>query len=211
MRDRDGAEIEALFADELAWREGAESVAHFGLLIAAVWDIARRAPYEHWRRRGRHRNEESPMRSILADLRFAVRSFSRQPGPTRSSCSRSRSGSRRIPLSSRIVDGLFLRPFPFPEAGSPRLPERARTDVESRVHRDQLSGLPHVARACALVRAHGALERDTASTSPTRSGAERAQRARRHVRLPEGVRHPSNARTYVHEGRRRARHRRAWS
>src|SRR6478609_5417716 len=42
----------------------------------------RRAPYEHWRRRGRRRNEDPAMRSFLADLRFAFRSFGRQPGAT---------------------------------------------------------------------------------------------------------------------------------
>ena len=77
MRERDGAEIEALFADESAAAQRGGIMRHLAFIAAAVWDTLRRAPYEHWRRRGRHRNEGSTMRSFFADLRFAIRSFSR--------------------------------------------------------------------------------------------------------------------------------------
>jgi hypothetical protein len=82
MRERDGAEIEALFAHESEDARASGVPRHLAFVIGAVWDILRRAPYEHWRRRGRRRNEDSTMRSFIADLRFAFRSFGRQPGAT---------------------------------------------------------------------------------------------------------------------------------
>ena len=114
MRNRDADDITALFTDEAdaARRRG---VFHFAwFVIAAAWDIVRRAPYEHWRRRGRHTNEESPMRSFIADLRFAIRSFSRQPGPTALIVLTLSLGVAANTAVFAIVDGLFLRPFPFP-------------------------------------------------------------------------------------------------
>ena len=66
MRDRDAAEIEALFADELSAARSSGLLAQLWFAIASALDIARRAPYEHWRRRGRRPNEESTMRSFIA-------------------------------------------------------------------------------------------------------------------------------------------------
>jgi predicted permease len=117
MRKRNGAEIEALFADESAAARARGTLRQLAFVIAAVFDILRRAPYEHWRRRGRHRNEDSTMRSFLADLRFAIRSFSRQPGPTALIVLTLTLGVAANTAVFAIVDGLFLRPFPFPEPG----------------------------------------------------------------------------------------------
>ena len=114
MRDRDGAEIAALFAEGAAAARSRGPLAHLWFVIAAAWDLARRAPYEHWRRRGRRSNEESSMRSFIADLRFAVRSFSRQPGPTALIVLTLTLGVAANTAVFAIVDGLFLRPFPFP-------------------------------------------------------------------------------------------------
>ena len=117
MRERDGAEIEALFAEESAAAQRGGIVHHLAFIVAAVWDISRRAPYEHWRRRGRHRNEDSTMRSFFADLRFAIRSFTRQPGPTALIVLTLTLGIAANTAVFAIVDGLFLRPFPFPDPG----------------------------------------------------------------------------------------------
>jgi len=116
MRDRDAAEIEALFADELSAARSSGLLAQLWFAIASTLDIARRAPYEHWRRRGRRPNEESTMRSFVADLRFAVRSFTRQPGPTALIVLTLALGVAANTAVFAIVDGLFLRPFPFPQA-----------------------------------------------------------------------------------------------
>src|SRR6476661_311485 len=115
MRERDGAEIEALFAHESEVARASGVPRHLAFVIAATWDITRRAPYEHWRRRGRRRNEDSTMRSFLADLRFAVRSFSRQPGPTALIVLTLTLGIAANTAVFSLVDGLFLRPFPFRE------------------------------------------------------------------------------------------------
>ena len=117
MRERDGKEIEALFAHESEVARASGIARHLAFVIAAVWDILRRAPYEHWRRRGRRRNEDSTMRSFLADLRFAFRSFGRQPGATALIVLTLTLGVAANTAVFAIVDGLFLRPFPFPEPG----------------------------------------------------------------------------------------------
>jgi hypothetical protein len=116
MRERDGAEIEALFAEESAAAQRGGIVHHLAFIVAAVWDISRRAPYDT-RRRGRHRNEDSTMRSFYADLRFAIRSFTRQPGPTALIVLTLTLGIAANTAVFAIVDGLFLRPFPFPDPG----------------------------------------------------------------------------------------------
>jgi predicted permease len=117
MRERDGAEIEALFAHESEDARASGVPRHLAFVIGAVWDILRRAPYEHWRRRGRRRNEDSTMRSFIADLRFAFRSFGRQPGATALIVLTLTLGVAANTAVFAIVDGLFLRPFPFPEPG----------------------------------------------------------------------------------------------
>ena len=117
MRERDGAEIEAMFADESEQARAGGVPRHVAFVIGAVWDILRRAPYEHWRRRGRRRNEDPPMRSFLADLRFAFRSFGRQPGATALIVLTLTLGVAANTAVFAIVDGVFLRPFPFPEPG----------------------------------------------------------------------------------------------
>jgi len=117
MRERDGAEIEALFAHESEAARASGVPRHLAFVIGAVWDILRRAPYEHWRRRGRRRNEDSTMRSFIADLRFAFRSFGRQPGATALIVLTLTLGVAANTAVFAIVDGLFLRPFPFPEPG----------------------------------------------------------------------------------------------
>jgi putative ABC transport system permease protein len=113
MRTRDGAEIEAMFLDEMETTRPRGRAAQSRLMLAAAWDLARRAPYEHWRRRGRRTDQESSMRSFIADLRFAARSFSRQPGPTALILLTLVLGVAANTAVFAIVDGLFLRPFPF--------------------------------------------------------------------------------------------------
>jgi predicted permease len=114
MLDRHHDEIEALFADEVAAARARGVLPYLWFVVAAAWDIVRRAPYEHWRRRSRRTNEESTMRSIIADLRFAVRSFGRQPGATALIVLTLTLGVAANTAVFAIVDGLFLRPFPFP-------------------------------------------------------------------------------------------------
>ena len=115
MRARDGADIEAMFLEELEAAHDKGWGASLRVVLAAAWDLTRRAPYEHWRRRGRRVNRESAMRSFVGDLRYAIRSFSRQPGPTALILLTLVLGVAANTAVFAIVDGLFLRPFPFRE------------------------------------------------------------------------------------------------
>ena len=87
LRETYGAEMEDLFAVELDDARDRGWLAVLRVCMAGAFDLVRRAPYEHWRRRGRtgpHEIslKEPKMSSLVADLRFAIRSFSRQPGAT---------------------------------------------------------------------------------------------------------------------------------
>ena len=113
MRARDGREIEAMLLEELREAGSRGGTAPLRVTIAAAWDLTRRAPYEHWRRRGRRVDQESAMRSFIADLRYAVRSFGRQPGATALILLTLGLGVAANTAVFAIVDGLFLRPFPF--------------------------------------------------------------------------------------------------
>lgn len=115
MRRRDGPAIEAMLAEEAFAARQRGTVLFLSFLLGALWDIARRAPYEHWRRRGRKPNDGyGSMRSFFSDLRVAVRSFSRQPGPTALIVLTLTLGVAASTAVFAIVDGLFLRPFPYP-------------------------------------------------------------------------------------------------
>ena len=116
MRDRDGPEIDALFLEDAIAARRRSVVAFLGFCAASAWDVLRRSPYEHWRRRGRHQaREEEMMRSLISDLRFAMRSFGRQPGATALIILTLALGVAANTAVFAIVDGLFLRPFPFPQ------------------------------------------------------------------------------------------------
>jgi putative ABC transport system permease protein len=173
MRDRHGGEIEGLFADEAAAARRSGTLRYTSFVISALWDILRRAPYEHWRRRGRHRNEDPAMRSLLADLRFATRSFARQPGPTALILLTLTLGIAANTAVFAIVDGLFLRPFPFPEPGRlVYLNERAPTwnlDLTGINYRDF-----HTWRERATAFASMSLWGESSVNLADASGAERA-------------------------------------
>src|SRR5688500_13681482 len=114
MRGRDGAEIEALFVDGAEDARSRGLVPYVAFLAVSAWDVIRRAPYERWRRRGRRpATQEMLMRSFLGDLRFAVRSFGRQPGATALVVLTLALGVAANTAVFAIVDGLFVRPFPF--------------------------------------------------------------------------------------------------
>src|SRR5688572_9265073 len=114
MRARDGAEIEALFIDDATDARGRGLAPYVAFLVISAWDVLRRAPYERWRRRGRRpATREMLMRSFLSDLRFAVRSFGRQPGATALVVLTLALGVAANTAVFAIVDGLFVRPFPF--------------------------------------------------------------------------------------------------
>ena len=123
------------------------------------------------------------MRSFFADLRFAVRSFSRQPGATALIVLTLTLGVAANTAVFAIVDGLFLRPFPFPQPDRlVYLNERAPTwNLE-------FTGINYpdfhtLARADARVRQHGAVGRRASVNLADALGRRACRRSRRHVRL----------------------------
>jgi putative ABC transport system permease protein len=115
MRDRVGVEIERLFLIELRAARARGIGPWLGTWLCATWDVVRRAPREHWRRRGRRAPEEQSMHSFLSDLRFALRTFARQKGATTLVLLTLTLAVAANTAVFTLINGLFLRPFPFPQ------------------------------------------------------------------------------------------------
>ena len=115
LRELHGDDMEEVFLKELTSARGRGTVAALGVWLSALGDIVRRAPYEHWRRRGRRRPKEHRVHSFFSDLRFAVRSFARQPGATALIIVTLALAVAANTAVFTLLDGLFFRPFPFSE------------------------------------------------------------------------------------------------
>jgi putative ABC transport system permease protein len=120
LREVHGDDMEEMFVNELsdARRRGRRAVAR--VYLAAAFDVIARAPYEHWRRRNirqsqNHRREQ-PMHSFFSDLRFAVRSFARQPGATALVVITLALAVGANTAVFALVDAVFFRPLPYPNA-----------------------------------------------------------------------------------------------
>ena len=120
MRHRYGDAMEEEFREALDRARPRGTVAMLGIIVANLVDIARRAPYERWRRRGRPtpapQSQGSTMASFLSDLRFAIRSSTRQPGATALVI-----GTLALAVAANtavfaLVDAVFFRPLPYPHA-----------------------------------------------------------------------------------------------
>lgn len=118
LRERSGDEIAELFRNELDRGRAVGPLAAFAVVVSAFADLARRAPYERWRRRGRpapqHRGPRMP--SFIPDLRFAIRSSARQPGATALVI-----GTLALAVAANtavfaLVDAIFFRSLPYPHA-----------------------------------------------------------------------------------------------
>jgi len=115
LRAAHGAEMEALFNEELDEARARGRAAYVAACAAAILDIAARAPYEHLRLR-RDGPREQRMRSFIIDLRFALRSFMRQPGSTALIVATLGLAVAANTAVFALLDGLFFKPFPFPES-----------------------------------------------------------------------------------------------
>ncbi|HTR78615.1 MAG TPA: ABC transporter permease [Gemmatimonadaceae bacterium] len=119
LRAKHGPEMEALFVADLAAARALGRRAALGVCLAAVADVARRAPYEHWRRRGRPsaRGRHEPLlTSFAADLRYAARSLRRQPGAAALIV-----GTLALAVAANVavfamVDAVFFRALPYANA-----------------------------------------------------------------------------------------------
>ncbi|HEY8061467.1 MAG TPA: hypothetical protein VID74_01660, partial [Gemmatimonadales bacterium] len=81
VRREYGAEMEQTFVEQWTVARQSGRLAAFACWIRAMGDAARQIPREHWLVAGRYSHEDS-MHNLLSDLRFAIRSFSRQRGAT---------------------------------------------------------------------------------------------------------------------------------
>ena len=119
LRERHGGELEAGFAEALAsarrerGRRGAARAWGRGIM-----DVAVRAVYERLRRDGGEsgRRDGAWLSELGPDLRFGLRGFVRRPGITFLSVLMLALGMAASTAVFTIVDGLFLRPLPFPGA-----------------------------------------------------------------------------------------------
>jgi putative ABC transport system permease protein len=104
--------MEALFVERLAEaktrRERARVWRQAGL------DVLRRAPAERWRR-SQPSTGGGLMATAARDIRFALRAFVRQPGATALVLLTLTLGIGATTAVFSLLDGLFLRPFPFRE------------------------------------------------------------------------------------------------
>jgi predicted permease len=118
LRDKHGAEMEVMFREQLA-----EARRHGRIAAAAVWcralaDIAGSLPHnllQQWRRRGRvGLPKERRSLMIGSDIRYAWRSLNHQRFGSLLVIGMLALGIGSTVAVFSLVNGLFLRPFPFP-------------------------------------------------------------------------------------------------
>jgi predicted permease len=116
VRARHGAEMEALFAEALADARAAGRLAAASAWAAAGWDVVRarlRAPIA--RRAFSPVAQERTVRMSASDLRYIVRWLLRQKSSTALVVGMLALGIAANVVVFSLVNGLFLRPFPFAE------------------------------------------------------------------------------------------------
>ena len=118
LRDEHGAEMEAAFHEALSDARARGRVAVLATWLSAMGDIVRVSVHRRLRRSSALPSEFTHRSLFMrsGDLMFALRSFYRQPLP-----SLLVSGMLALGIAANIVvfslvNGLFLRPFPFPDA-----------------------------------------------------------------------------------------------
>ena len=112
VRREYGAEMEELFIDQWTAARRRGRLPAFACWVRAMGDAARQIPREHWLVAGRYSREDS-MHTLLSDLRFAIRSFSRQRGATLLVVLTLTLAVAANTGVFMLLDGLFLRPVPF--------------------------------------------------------------------------------------------------
>ncbi|HYE85488.1 MAG TPA: ABC transporter permease [Vicinamibacterales bacterium] len=119
LRERHGREMEAVFCDHLARARHRGRVAAAVVWCHAAADIASSIPRElvhQWRRRGRvGLPPERRSMMIGSDLRYAWRSLNHQRFGSLLVIGMLALGIGSTVAVFSLVNGLFLRPFPFPE------------------------------------------------------------------------------------------------
>jgi predicted permease len=119
LRDRHAADMEALFRDRLADARQRGRIAAALVWIGAAIDIIQAMPRElvqQWRRRGRVGIPQERRTLMLgSDFRYAWRSLNHQRFGSLLVIGMLALGIGSTVAVFSLVNGLFLRPFPFPE------------------------------------------------------------------------------------------------
>ncbi len=121
-RREHGRAAERLVADMLADRSRSGRSTGIGFWGALAFDTARHAVLERvgvraGARRGRTDEGESSMRALVYDIRYAVRSLSRQPAYAITVVAIMMMAVAANTAVFRVYDGLFVRSLPFEDAG----------------------------------------------------------------------------------------------
>lgn len=118
LRKAHGAEMADLFADQVKEAGTRGRLAAWRVALSGMLDVATRAPREHWLRSGpvHSQDKEHPVQSLLIDLRYAFRSFARQPGATALVVATLGLAVAANTSVFALLDSIFRRPFPFPES-----------------------------------------------------------------------------------------------
>ena len=118
LRAEYGEEMEELLRHELARARERGAFSVCVTMAGALADVLRRAPYERWRRRGRPAPQRrgNRMPSVLADLRFAIRSSLRQRGATALVIATLGLAVAANTAVFALVDAVFFRPLPYPHS-----------------------------------------------------------------------------------------------
>ena len=119
LRERHSADMEALFRERLADARRRGAVAVAGAWCGAAADVLKSIPDElilQWRRRG-HVGVPSERRAFMfgSDIRYAWRSLNHQRFGSLLVIGMLALGIGSTVAVFSLVNGLFLRPFPFPE------------------------------------------------------------------------------------------------
>src|SRR5690349_3169048 len=110
--------MEALFAEELERAQVRGALGAVTVTVSSLTDVVRRAPFERWRRRGRPKLQQGVdrMPSIVGDLRFAIRSSTRQAGATSLVIATLALAVAANTAVFALVDAVFFRPLPYRQA-----------------------------------------------------------------------------------------------
>lgn len=117
LRTRYGSEMESWFCEALADAQRRGRMATARAWVAAVGDVCHVAGRERLTRRrgrGQHGNERRQTMT-MADVRAALRSVGRQRAATALAVGMLALGIAANTAVFTLVNGLFLRPFPFPQ------------------------------------------------------------------------------------------------